>query len=229
MRPHRASSTTSSRTPIPGFTLGYLAHALLFVNNFYWAANAAQRKRYLPKVLSGEHVGAMGMTEPAVGTDVLGLQTTARATATSTSSTVARRSSRTVPSATSPSSTRSSSDRITTFVVERGFAGLHDEPEDPEGRHARVDDERADLRRLPRARREPGRHRGRRHHEHDAQPRDRAARPLGDEPRHRAALPRRDGAVRDRAPHVRQAARTSTARSSATSATASRRSRRCAR
>src|ERR1700755_151053 len=28
----------------PGFALGYLAHALLFVNNFYWAANAAQRK-----------------------------------------------------------------------------------------------------------------------------------------------------------------------------------------
>src|SRR6476469_2910595 len=62
----------------PGFTLGYLAHALLFVNNFYWAANAEQRKRYLPGVLSGEVIGAMGMTEPAVGTDVLGLGTVAR-------------------------------------------------------------------------------------------------------------------------------------------------------
>ena len=62
----------------PGFTLGYLAHALLFVNNFYWAGSAAQHQRYLPRVLSGETVGAMGMTEPAVGTDVLGLQTTAR-------------------------------------------------------------------------------------------------------------------------------------------------------
>ena len=36
----------------PGFALGYLAHALLFVNNFYWAGNAAQHKRYLPKVLT---------------------------------------------------------------------------------------------------------------------------------------------------------------------------------
>src|SRR5215510_11933187 len=62
----------------PGFTLGYLAHALLFVNNFYWAGNPSQRKRYLPRVLTGELIGAMGMTEPAVGTDVLGLQTTAR-------------------------------------------------------------------------------------------------------------------------------------------------------
>src|SRR5512139_750762 len=49
----------------PGFTLAYLAHALLFVNNFYWAANPAQRMRYLPGVLSGARVGGMGMTEPA--------------------------------------------------------------------------------------------------------------------------------------------------------------------
>lgn len=62
----------------PGFTLGYLAHALLFVNNFYYAGNAQQRAKYLPGTLSGKTVGAMGMTEPAVGTDVLGLQTTAR-------------------------------------------------------------------------------------------------------------------------------------------------------
>jgi isovaleryl-CoA dehydrogenase len=62
----------------PGFTLGYLAHALLFVNNFYWAGNPTLRRKYLPKTLTGEHVGAMGMTEPAVGTDVLGMQTTAR-------------------------------------------------------------------------------------------------------------------------------------------------------
>jgi isovaleryl-CoA dehydrogenase len=62
----------------PGFTLGYLAHALLFVNNFYWASNEAQRLRWLPDVLSGKKVGAMGMTEPGVGTDVLGMATTAR-------------------------------------------------------------------------------------------------------------------------------------------------------
>jgi isovaleryl-CoA dehydrogenase len=62
----------------PGFTLGYLAHALLFVNNFYWASTPAQRAKWLPGVLSGQRVGAMGMTEPAVGTDVLGMQTVAR-------------------------------------------------------------------------------------------------------------------------------------------------------
>jgi isovaleryl-CoA dehydrogenase len=62
----------------PGFGLAYLAHAILFVNNFYWASNAEQRARYLPRVLSGEWVGAMAMTEPAVGTDVLGMKTVAR-------------------------------------------------------------------------------------------------------------------------------------------------------
>jgi isovaleryl-CoA dehydrogenase len=62
----------------PGFTLAYLAHAILFVNNFYWAGDAEQRRRYLPKVLSGEWIGAMGMTEPSGGTDVLGMRTVAR-------------------------------------------------------------------------------------------------------------------------------------------------------
>ncbi|MFO0553615.1 MAG: acyl-CoA dehydrogenase family protein [Polyangiaceae bacterium] len=62
----------------PGFTLAYLAHAMLFVNNFYYAGNASQRAKYLPKVLSGEHIGAMGMTEPGAGTDVLGMKTVAR-------------------------------------------------------------------------------------------------------------------------------------------------------
>jgi isovaleryl-CoA dehydrogenase len=62
----------------PGFTLAYLAHAVLFVNNFYWAATPEQRTRYMSRVLSGEWVGAMGMTEPAVGTDVLGMKTVAR-------------------------------------------------------------------------------------------------------------------------------------------------------
>src|SRR5262249_37287884 len=62
----------------PGFTLAYLAHAMLFVNNFFYNATDEQRARYLPKVLTGEWIGAMGMTEPSSGTDVLGMRTTAR-------------------------------------------------------------------------------------------------------------------------------------------------------
>jgi isovaleryl-CoA dehydrogenase len=61
----------------PGFCLAYLAHSMLFVNNFYNCSNAEQRGRYLPKVLTGEWVAGMGMTEPGAGTDVLGMSTTA--------------------------------------------------------------------------------------------------------------------------------------------------------
>ncbi len=61
----------------PGFCLAYLAHAMLFVNNFYQCSNAEQRSRYLGPVLSGEWISGMGMTEPGYGTDVLGMTTTA--------------------------------------------------------------------------------------------------------------------------------------------------------
>jgi isovaleryl-CoA dehydrogenase len=61
----------------PGFTLAYLAHSMLFVNNFYHSANADQKAKYLPKVLSGEWVAGMAMTEPGHGTDVMGMTTTA--------------------------------------------------------------------------------------------------------------------------------------------------------
>ena len=61
----------------PGFCLAYLAHSMLFVNNFYNCANPQQRDKYLPNVLSGEWIGGMGMTEPGAGTDVLGMTSTA--------------------------------------------------------------------------------------------------------------------------------------------------------
>ncbi len=61
----------------PGFCLAYLAHSMLFVNNFYHNANEEQHRRYLNKVISGEWIGGMCMTEPSVGTDVLGMKTQA--------------------------------------------------------------------------------------------------------------------------------------------------------
>ncbi len=61
----------------PGFGLAYLAHTLLFVNNFANCSNDEQKARYLPKVLTGEWIAGMGMTEPGAGTDVLGMTTRA--------------------------------------------------------------------------------------------------------------------------------------------------------
>ena len=61
----------------PGFTLAYLAHSMLFTNNLAHNGNDEQKARILPKVCSGEWIGAMAMSEPDAGTDVLGLGTSA--------------------------------------------------------------------------------------------------------------------------------------------------------
>ncbi len=61
----------------PGLGLSYLAHEVLFVNNFYHASTPAQRRRFLPGVISGERIAGMAMTEPEAGTDVLGMRTAA--------------------------------------------------------------------------------------------------------------------------------------------------------
>jgi isovaleryl-CoA dehydrogenase len=62
----------------PGFCLAYLAHAILCANNLYLNGNQTQKAKYLPQLCSGEFVGCMAMSEPHVGTDVLGMKTTAQ-------------------------------------------------------------------------------------------------------------------------------------------------------
>jgi isovaleryl-CoA dehydrogenase len=62
----------------PGFCLAYLAHAQLMVNNLAQNGSEEQKSRILPKVCSGEWIGCMAMSEPGYGTDVLGMQTSAK-------------------------------------------------------------------------------------------------------------------------------------------------------
>lgn len=52
--------------------LSYGAHSNLCVNNLYANGNDAQRKKYLPKLCSGEYKGALAMSEPGAGSDVVG-------------------------------------------------------------------------------------------------------------------------------------------------------------
>jgi isovaleryl-CoA dehydrogenase len=54
--------------------LSYGAHSNLCVNQIKRNGNAAQRARYLPKLISGEHVGALAMSEPGAGSDVLSMK-----------------------------------------------------------------------------------------------------------------------------------------------------------
>ncbi|RHY46541.1 hypothetical protein DYB38_011675, partial [Aphanomyces astaci] len=61
----------------PAFCLSFLAHSMLFANNLARNGNDAQCAKYLPAASSGEAICGMAMSEPAVGTDVLGMKTTA--------------------------------------------------------------------------------------------------------------------------------------------------------
>jgi isovaleryl-CoA dehydrogenase len=54
--------------------LSYGAHSNLCVNQLALNGNDAQRDRYLPRLVSGEHVGALAMSEPGAGSDVVAMQ-----------------------------------------------------------------------------------------------------------------------------------------------------------
>ncbi len=54
--------------------LSYAAHSNLCVNQLRLNASEQQCARYLPKLLSGEHVGALAMSEPGAGSDVVSMQ-----------------------------------------------------------------------------------------------------------------------------------------------------------
>src|SRR5258705_13366131 len=57
--------------------LSYGAHSNLCVNQLRRNGNEQQKQRYLPKLISGEHVGALAMSEPGAGSDVVAMATRA--------------------------------------------------------------------------------------------------------------------------------------------------------
>uniref|UniRef100_A0A803L3T9 Isovaleryl-CoA dehydrogenase, mitochondrial n=1 Tax=Chenopodium quinoa TaxID=63459 RepID=A0A803L3T9_CHEQI len=54
--------------------LSYGAHSNLCINQLARNGNPDQKKKYLPKLISGEHVGALAMSEPNAGSDVVGMK-----------------------------------------------------------------------------------------------------------------------------------------------------------
>ena len=54
--------------------LSYGAHSNLCVNQIGRNGNERQKRRYLPKLISGEHVGALAMSEPGAGSDVMSMK-----------------------------------------------------------------------------------------------------------------------------------------------------------
>ncbi len=54
--------------------LSYGAHSNLCINQIYRNGNDAQKQKYLPKLISGEHIGALAMSEPEAGSDVVSMK-----------------------------------------------------------------------------------------------------------------------------------------------------------
>jgi isovaleryl-CoA dehydrogenase len=58
----------------PSIALSYGAHSNLCVNQIKLNASEEQKRKYLPKLISGEHVGALAMSEAGSGSDVVGMK-----------------------------------------------------------------------------------------------------------------------------------------------------------
>ena len=58
--------------------LSYAAHSNLCVNQLCRWGNAEQKQKFLPKLISGEYLGALAMSEAGAGSDIMGMRTTAR-------------------------------------------------------------------------------------------------------------------------------------------------------
>ncbi|NVK17899.1 MAG: isovaleryl-CoA dehydrogenase [Methylocystaceae bacterium] len=54
--------------------LSYGAHSNLCVNQIYRNGSQAQKEKYLPKLISGEHIGSLAMSEPGAGSDVVSMK-----------------------------------------------------------------------------------------------------------------------------------------------------------
>ncbi len=120
----------------PGFCLAYLAHSMLCANNIAVNASAEQSKRFLPKLCSGEWVGAMGLSEPGAGTDVSGMQTSVKREGNyfNLSGRKMWITNGTIDDGKTPcdlvlvyaksGNTSSGKSEISTFIVEKGFKGF---------------------------------------------------------------------------------------------------------
>jgi acyl-CoA dehydrogenase len=67
-----------SQSTFGGFIITVLVHTDMASPHLHHAGNAAQKDKYLRKVISGETITAVGITEPGAGSDVAGIRTSAR-------------------------------------------------------------------------------------------------------------------------------------------------------
>ena len=109
--------------------LSYGAHSNLCVNQIRRNGNADQKGRYLPKLLSGEHVGALAMSEPGAGSDVVSMKLRAdkkgdRYVLSGTKMWITNGPDADVLVVYAKTDLQAGSKGITAFLVEKGFKGF---------------------------------------------------------------------------------------------------------
>jgi isovaleryl-CoA dehydrogenase len=109
--------------------LSYGAHSNLCINQIRRNGNPEQKQRYLPKLVSGEHVGALAMSEVGAGSDVVGMRARAdrkgdRYVLNGTKMWITNGSEADVLVVYAKTDPDAGSKGITAFLVEKGMAGF---------------------------------------------------------------------------------------------------------
>ncbi|MFC2248693.1 isovaleryl-CoA dehydrogenase [Labrys portucalensis] len=113
--------------------LSYGAHSNLCVNQLTRHANRGQKQRYLPKLISGEHVGSLAMSEAGSGSDVVSMSLKAEAreggfVLNGTKMWITNGPDADVLVVYAKTDPAAGPKGISTFIVERGFAGFRTSP-----------------------------------------------------------------------------------------------------
>lgn len=109
--------------------LSYGAHSNLCVNQIQLNGTAAQKKKYLPKLISGEHVGALAMSETGSGSDVVSMRLKAEKVTggyvlTGTKMWITNGPDAEVLVVYAKTDSEAGSKGITAFLIEKGFEGF---------------------------------------------------------------------------------------------------------
>ncbi|MBA2652142.1 MAG: isovaleryl-CoA dehydrogenase [Tatlockia sp.] len=109
--------------------LSYGAHSNLCVNQIYLNGNSEQKQQYLPKLISGEHVGSLAMSESNSGSDVVSMQLQARAEGNKfilngTKMWITNGPEASVLVVYAKTDKQAASKGISAFIIEKGFPGF---------------------------------------------------------------------------------------------------------
>ncbi|RUR18818.1 isovaleryl-CoA dehydrogenase [Legionella sp. km535] len=109
--------------------LSYGAHSNLCVNQIYLNGNKSQKEKYLPKLISGEYIGALAMSESNSGSDVVSMQLQARSSGDKyildgTKMWITNGPDADVLVVYAKTDKQAASKGITAFIIEKGMAGF---------------------------------------------------------------------------------------------------------